>query len=121
MLITQIKCHHPFFGLLLGQRIAEGTEDGSGATIKGSFRQQMLPLLQRDLAESAEFGCSQIIHGPTAGLIKLPDAYTNINFVSAYRAPEDSVRFEWGSWAIGLEKWGQELYISFLVHYHYEI
>lgn len=109
--------------LFTGQTSYEwGIEDGSGRPITGSFAETILPLLQEDLLGAEEMACNEIIHGPTAGLVTLPDEYEGINYYSLHRPPApDAIEFDWGTWVVGIEQWQGEYAIAFLVHYAYEI
>ena len=79
-------------------------------------------LVTNNLLNSTETGCNEIIHGGTAGLTVLPASYEGINFVSLHRSPEpDEFELDWGTWVIGIERWEGEYYISFMVHYEWEI
>jgi len=98
-----------------------GIEDGSGLPISGSFGEVMLPLLQDNLLTASSKTCNQIEHGPTAGLVRLPDGYQNVNSYSYYRPATDTIGFDWGTWVIGIEFWQSEPVLSYLVFYAYEI
>ncbi len=99
-----------------------GTADGSGDDIEGTFSEVMGQLVTNNLLNSTETGCNEIIHGGTAGLTVLPASYEGINFVSLHRSPEpDEFELDWGTWVIGIERWEGEYYISFMVHYEWEI
>lgn len=101
-----------------------GTETGSGRAITGSFAEVVLPRLENDLVPAEEAGCSEILHGPTAGMVQLPEenAYEDAMLFSLHRpAPPDGIEMDWGSWAVGVEQWQDELRITFLVHYQWEI
>ncbi len=98
-----------------------GIEDGSGLPITGSFREVILPLLQNDLLAAANGSCNQIDHGPTAGSVQLPDGYQGINYSAFHRVAGDTIGFDWGTWVVGIEKWQSNYYLSFLIHYSYEI
>ena len=101
-----------------------GSETGSGQAITGSFSEVVLPRLEQDLVAAEEAGCNEILHGPTAGMVQLPEeeAYQDVTYFSLYRpAPPDGIEFDWGTWAIGVEEWEGELRITFLVHYQWEI
>ena len=98
-----------------------GIEDGSGLPIDGSFGEVMLPLLQDNLSVATTKTCNQIEHGPTAGAVRLPDGYQNVNQYSYYRPAKDAIGFDWGTWVIGIELWQSEPVISSLVFYDYEI
>lgn len=98
-----------------------GIADGSGLPISGTFAEVLYPLLERDLLQAGTATCNTIEAGPTAGLVQLPDAYANVNHFSTFRQGEVEGGFDWGSWAIGIERWQGRYYLSYLVHYGYEI
>jgi hypothetical protein len=54
-------------------------------------------------------------------MVQLPDAYSTVNYFSTFRPGEVVGGFDWGSWAIGIEKWQGSYNLSFLVHYGYEV
>jgi hypothetical protein len=96
--------------------------DGSGAPIEGAFSKTMLPLIDRNLTPASVSGCDEILHGGTAGLVKLPASYEGVNYYSLYRpAGPDDFELDWGTWVIGIERWQGQYYLSFLVHYEWEI
>jgi hypothetical protein len=98
-----------------------GTNEGSGETIRGTFSDVMLPFLTRDLLGATEWACDELLYGPTAGLITLPEGYEAVHFYSAYRPAPAAQEFDWGAWAVGVERWQGRYYVSYLVHYRYEI
>lgn len=99
-----------------------GVEDGSGFPIVGSFKEEILPLLQRDLVLAAETGCDEIIHGGTAGFVRLPDGYDAVHYYSLHRpGTEEFAGMNWGTWVAGVEQWQGAYYLSFLVHFQWEI
>lgn len=98
-----------------------GMAGGSGLPITGNFSQVLLPPLDRDLAAATEQACNEIIHGPTAGMTILPEAYQPVPFISLMRPAPGDVEFDWGTWAVGIEQWEGRYYLSYLVHYAYEI
>ncbi len=99
-----------------------GVEDGSGLPIEGSFAAVIVPELERDLLPATDGECQEILHGATAGLVQLPDGYEQVPFVSLHRpAPDDEIGFDWGTWVLGIEKWNGRYYLSYLVHYQWEI
>ena len=98
-----------------------GKEDGSGLPVGGTFRDIILPLLTHDLVSANDFACAKLLHGPTAGLVKLPQEYASVNHVSYFRDAEHVSGLDWGAWAVGIEQWESRFYISFLVHFRYEI
>lgn len=99
-----------------------GIADGSGLPIEGSFQKVILPLLDRNLLNANSKACNELLHAGTAGFVILPPAYEGINFISYHRAPgpEDN-ELDWGTWVIGIERWQGSYYLSFLVHYEWEI
>ncbi|RMG97754.1 MAG: SH3 domain-containing protein [Chloroflexi bacterium] len=99
-----------------------GVEDGSGFPIVGTFAEKIQPLLEKDLLNATETGCNEILHGSTAGLVQLPDGYQQVNFLTRMRPPApDAIEFDWGSWVIGIERWQGVYYLSYLIHFAYEI
>ncbi len=99
-----------------------GIADGSGLPIQGSFNQVIMPLLQRDLLGGSQVGCNVILHGGTAGLVQLPQEYAGINFFSVHRPPvPGGIEMDWGTWVVGVERWQGQYYVSFLVHFQWEI
>lgn len=99
-----------------------GSAMGSGLPLQGSFKEIIHPLLEQDLLGGTEFGCNEILHGATAGLVQLPPAYEGVNFYSVHRPPpEDGNEFDWGTWVVGIEHWQGRYIVTFLIHYAYEI
>jgi hypothetical protein len=98
-----------------------GTNEGSGERIRGTFREVMLPFLQKDLLGATQWNCDAVLQGPTAGMTILPEGYEQVHFYSAHRPAPAEQEFDWGTWAIGVERWEGRYYISYLVHYRYEI
>jgi len=98
-----------------------GVEDGSGAPIRGTFRDIALPKLEQDLLGADEWTCDEGRFGPTAGSAILPEGYEAVRFFSAHRSAPAEVEFDWGTWLVGVERWGGRYYISYLVHYGWEI
>ena len=99
-----------------------GRQDGSGLPIVGSFKENILPLLQEDLVLATETSCDEIIHGATAGLVRLPEGYDMVHYYSLHRPGTDEFAgMNWGTWVVGVEKWQGTYYVSFLVHFQWEI
>lgn len=98
-----------------------GIAAGSGEAIIGSPGAILLPQLETDLLTAIEVGCNELLHGSTAGFVRLPDEYAPINFYTFYRPGSDEFAgLNWGSWAVGLEKWQGRFYLSTLVHFQWE-
>ncbi len=98
-----------------------GVNEGSGKPIHGTFGDVMMPLLTRDLLGATQWTCDEIVHGPTAGMAILPEGYEAVHFYSAYRPAPVEQEFDWGTWVVGVERWQGRYYISYLIHYRYEI
>jgi len=99
-----------------------GVQDGSGNPITGTFSQEILPLLQNDLLKASESACDEILHGGTAGLVRLPDGYEPVHYYSLHRpGTEEFAGMNWGTWVVGVEQWQDSWYVSFLVHFQWEI
>jgi hypothetical protein len=99
-----------------------GSADGSGLPIRGSFADVALPLLERDLLGAKETACDEILHGGTAGIVQLPEAYEGVNYYSLFRPPEgNEVEMDWGTWVAGIERHDGRFALSFLVHFDWEI
>jgi hypothetical protein len=98
-----------------------GTSEGSGETVRGTFSEVMLPFLTKDLLGATQWACDELLYGPTAGLITLPEGYEAVHFYSAHRPAPATQEFDWGTWAVGVERWQGRYYVSYLVHYRYEI
>lgn len=98
-----------------------GTEEGSGEKIRGSFSEVAMPRLERDLLGATTWGCDQGIFGGTAGATVLPEGYEAVRYYSAHRAAPAEQELDWGTWLIGVERWEGQYYISYLVHYRWEI
>lgn len=98
-----------------------GTNEGSGEAIRGTFSDVMLPFLTKDLLGATQWACDELLYGPTAGMMILPEGYEAVHFYSAHRPAPAEQEFDWGTWAVGVERWQGRYYISYLVHYRYEI
>ncbi len=98
-----------------------GVEDGSGEAIRGSFSEVALPRLERDLLGATVWDCDQGQFGGTAGSTVLPEGYEAVNYYSAHRPAPAEQELDWGTWLIGVERWQGRYYISYLVHYRWEI
>jgi hypothetical protein len=38
-----------------------------------------------------------------------------------YRPGPAGEELDWGTWVVGIERWQEEYFVSFLVHYQWEI
>lgn len=98
-----------------------GVEDGSGEAIRGSFSEIVMPRLERDLLGATAWRCDEGQFGSTAGATALPEGYEAVNFYSAHRPGPAEQEMDWGTWLIGVERWEGRYYVSYLVHYRWEI
>jgi hypothetical protein len=101
-----------------------GVQDGSGLPLNGSFRDIILPLLDDGLENSASF-CNTLeqgfASGGTTGYTQWPFEYANINYVALYRPAKEGDDLNWRTWALGIEFYGDQVYLVTLVQYHWEI
>jgi hypothetical protein len=97
-----------------------GIADGSGDAIVGSFVDIILPPLEDDFLGATQTACNDILHGGTAGYVRLPDGYEQVNYYAYYR-PAGDIEFDWGTWVVGVEQWQGQWYVSYLVHFDWEI
>jgi len=98
-----------------------GVADGSGNPIVGSFSEMVHPLLQDHLQNGTQTACNTILHGGTAGLVKMPDAYPQQFYSTYFVGTEEYGNLDWGSWVVGIEQWQGRYYLSYLVHFEWEI
>jgi hypothetical protein len=98
-----------------------GMNEGSGEEIRGSFSEIVMPFLERDLLPASEQRCDEGLFGPTAGMTILPEGYEQVRFYSLHRPAPAEQELDWGTWIIGVERWEGRYYISYLVHYRWEI
>ncbi|MGD8604417.1 MAG: hypothetical protein PVF49_07585 [Anaerolineales bacterium] len=95
-----------------------GERVGTGSVIRGSFSDVILPLLLDVVTGSPSVVCNQLETGVTGRSPEWPAEYVNINFYSLYDpAAEASNEFDWSSWAVGIEFYNGDPYVSLLVHY----
>lgn len=98
-----------------------GMSQGSGEAIRGSFSEIVMPFLERDLLAAGELRCDEGLFGPTAGSTVLPEGYEQVRYYSFHRPAPAEQELDWGTWLVGVERWGGRYYISYLVHYRWEI
>jgi hypothetical protein len=98
-----------------------GVEDGSGQSLVGSFKVVVQPLLEADFSGTPQVHCNNLVAGGSAGIIQLPFEYSAVNYYAIFRPPAADSEFDWGTWVLGIEYWSGKPYLSFLVHYEWEI
>ncbi|MBE3096414.1 MAG: SH3 domain-containing protein [Planctomycetes bacterium] len=105
----------------LMQRVDElpwGVQRGSGAPIVGSFRERMLPELDALLAGTPQQACNELLASDTGIPAEWPGEYARMNFLSYHMpAPDPGPRFNWRSWALGIEYVDGVPYIAIVVRY----
>jgi hypothetical protein len=105
----------------LMQRIDEvewGVQRGSGAPIVGSFRDRMLPELDTLIAATPQQACSQVLSADTSLTPEWPDEYARMNYLSYHiPAPDPGTKFNWRTWAIGIEYVDGVPFIAILIRY----
>jgi len=97
-----------------------GYEDGSGAPIEGTFTEIVVPLLDKDFAGDPQIHCNELVAGGTAGIVQLPFEYSGVNYYAVHRSATDN-ELDWGTWVLGIEYWDGKPYLSYLIHYQWEI
>ncbi|MCX6071355.1 MAG: hypothetical protein NTU91_10940 [Chloroflexi bacterium] len=109
----------------LMQRIDEvawGVQRGSGAPILGSFRDRILPELDALLAAAPQQACNQLLSADTSIPAEWPDEYARMNFLSYHiPAPDPGTRFNWRSWAIGVEYVDGVPFVAILIRYQADL
>lgn len=98
--------------------IAWGTQRGSDAPIVGSFRERWLPDLDPLLAASPQQACNVLLTGESGIPPEWPDEYVHMNFVSYHvPAPAGATRFNWRTWAVGVEYVDGVPFVAILIRY----
>ena len=99
-----------------------GVQRGSGAPIVGSFRERMLPELDALLAGTPQQACNELLSADTGIPAEWPGEYARMNFLS-YHLPalDPGPRFNWRSWALGVEYVDGVPYIAIVVRYQGEL
>lgn len=98
--------------------IAWGVQRGSGAPIVGSFRDRLLPEMDALLAGEAQEACNQLLSADTGIPAEWPGEYARMNYLSfLVPAPDPGPRFNWRSWAVGVEYVDGVPYVAILVRY----
>jgi hypothetical protein len=92
-----------------------GTQLGGGP-IRGSFRDEILPRLDRIATGDVTLGCDKAIVGPTLREARWPSEYNNLNYYALYRqADPGGSEYAWTSWLVGVEYVDNQPYVSHLV------
>ncbi|GMR09648.1 MAG: hypothetical protein BMS9Abin28_0468 [Anaerolineae bacterium] len=99
-----------------------GVNRDSELTIDGTFREVILPQLEDVFSIAPELNCNKLGAGSTAQDAIWPSEYSNMNYISFYRAaPEPGSQLNWRTWALGIEYLEGQPYIALLVQYRGEI
>jgi len=98
--------------------MAWGVQRGSGAPIIGPFRDRMLPELDVLLAGAPQQACDELLFGDSSIQPEWPGEYARLNFVSFHQpAPDPGPRFNWRTWAVGVEYVDGVPYVAVLIRY----
>ena len=99
-----------------------GVLGGSDFHILGSFREIILPQLEDVFLISPEIKCNEMIAGVTTQAAIWPTEFDNMNFYVFHRpSPEGGNKYDWRTWAIGIEYVENKPYISVLIQYRGDI
>ncbi len=99
-----------------------GAGEVADVPLRGAFRDVVLPPLQDVLDNQPEVTCNSLRTGATERSPRWPAEYTNLNFYTFYRPdPMPGSRYNWRTWAVGVEYVEGEPYIAVLVLYRGEV
>ncbi len=78
----------------------------------------MLPELDALLAGEAKEACNQLLSADTGIPAEWPGEYARMNFLSYHlTAPDPGPKFNWRSWAVGVEYVDGVPYVAILIRY----
>jgi hypothetical protein len=98
--------------------IAWGVQRGSGAPIVGSFRDRLLPELDALLAGEVQQACNHLLSAETGIPPEWPGEYARMNYVSFHLpAADPGPKFNWRTWAAGVEYVDGVPYVAILIRY----
>lgn len=90
--------------------------NSSGASIRGTFTEVVLPQLDKALRPSSVLTCDSIQTGSILRDVSWPSEYANLNFYSFYHpADEGASEYSWVSWLAGVEYVLAQPYLATLV------
>ncbi len=99
-----------------------GTMADSGLEISGTAENIIQPYLDDVFFNSPEVLCNELKWGDTAGEVLWPGELDNLNYYVFYRqAEEGGNRFDWRTWAVGIEYVNNQPFIAILIHYSSEL
>ncbi|MCZ6531181.1 MAG: hypothetical protein O6949_12775 [Chloroflexi bacterium] len=99
-----------------------GVNRDSELEIDGTFRAVILPQLEDVFSIAPELNCNKLGAGSTAQDAIWPSEYSNMNYLSFYRAaPVPGSQLNWRTWVLGIEYLDGQPYIALLVQYRGEI
>ena len=95
--------------------------DPDGVPVEtGTFSENVLPLLERDMLSSTTMTCNAMKHPEASGPHKLPQGCDGINYYSYYRSPGPGEAVQdWGEWVVGVETWKNRPVLGYLAHYQW--
>lgn len=102
--------------------ITWGINRDSELVIDGTIREVILPQLEDVFAIAPELTCNALGAGSTARDATWPSDYSNLNYISFYRAaPDPGSQLNWRTWALGFEYLNGQPYLTLLIQYRGEI
>ena len=85
---------------------------------EGTFSENVLPLLERDLLNATTNACNAMNHPEASDPHMVPQGAEGVNYYSFYRSPgADENELDWGEWVVGIEFWNGRMVLSYLAHY----
>ncbi len=99
-----------------------GEQRGGRFQVSGTVGEVVLPLLDDVLNQSPKMSCGELQIGVSSIEPEWPTEYSNLNYYLFFKAaPEGGNRYNWRSWAFGVEYIRDTPYITTLVHYHGDV
>lgn len=99
-----------------------GVNRDSELEIDGTIREVILPQLEDVFSIAPELNCNKLGAGSTARDAMWPSDYSNLNYISFYRAaPDPGSQLNWRTWALGIEYLEGQPYLTLLIQYRGEI
>ncbi len=111
-------------GILSGHQDREwGTVGGGGFTIQGSFREVILPELEKTLVDnSGRVQCDELTLGKTVEQVGWPGEYADLHYYAVHRPPpENGNPFNWQTWGFLFEYIQGQPYLTGLIHFYPDI
>jgi hypothetical protein len=97
-----------------------GVHPASGESIRGSFRDVVLPDLDQVLGGEYQTACNEIVMGGSNYAYEWPSEYSSINYYSVFKPGTPGVDLDWRTWLVGVEYSRGRPYLFSLVHLFWE-